>query len=211
MVDDKTVEIDARGFFRDLGITDEADLDALRILMCGDEGGMRDLGSLERLRDLVLHGCFRTESQLRRALFDAYGQKVYADSCAPGVDALVARRKYGVVPTVETAQKYCPGWSDFSFRLEYYLGAQVPEWFFPALATLARERNDSHGYWDGLFRALTAWQMGGDPLDLAFRDLMNLLKEAHPYLSKVSEEATGKWIIVYRSEDEPDDSDYIGH
>jgi hypothetical protein len=196
---DKTIPTNTAEFMRGLGITDADALEALNILM----RETRDIGSLERLRDLVLRGCFTGKERLLDALYDAYGDDVNAEYCKAGIEALVALRTYNLVPTQESAAKYCGDmWVGYFGELERQLGAHVPEWLFPALAVLARRYDYNSSFESGVFRVLMAWQIGCDTYGVPYPTLARTLAAAWRTFSQYELGDDDQWIIVFPAEDD---------
>jgi hypothetical protein len=196
---DKTIPTDTALFASCLGIKGADALKAICVLM----GETRDIGSLERLRDLVLWGCFSNESALRGALYDAYGDDVNAEYCKAGIDALVALRTYNMVSTKEFAAKYCGDmWDAYFGELERQLGAEVPEWFFPALAILARQSTYNTDFERRIFRVLMIWRIGCDMYDVPRPTLARTLAAAWRPLSQYELGEDDKWRIFYPEEDD---------
>lgn len=200
MAVDLTGEVSTPEFFRGLGINDAEALEALSILMRGETS---DLGSLHRLRDLVLRGCFRNEAQLRSALYDVYGADVNADYCAAGVGALVALRDYNEVDTREAVAKYCDKWVTDAGDVARLVGEKIPEWFFPALANIARDAGGERAFEMRIARALMAWGMGGDPLGFTFRRLSDTLSYSWNNLKNYELGENEQWLVFYLAEEEP--------
>jgi hypothetical protein len=200
MAVDLTGEVSTPEFFRGLGINDAEALEALSTLMRGETC---DLGSLHRLRDLVLRGCFRNEAQLRNALYEVYGADANADYCAAGVEALVALRAYNEVDTREAVAKYCDKWVTDADAVVRLAGEKIPEWLFPALANIARDANGERAFERRITRALMAWGMGGDPLDFTFRQLVEVLSYCWNNLKSYELSESEQWLVFYLAEEEP--------
>lgn len=201
MIVDKTVLTDTAEFMRELGITDDAALKNL----CEWQGKKRDIGTLERLRDFVLRGCFANERQLRDGLYGEYGADTNSEYFAKGIDALVALRTYGEVSTRESAEKYCGDmWEAFFTEIENLLGQKIPEWFFPALASVAHRCGYQNSFEQEVVRVLIIWEMGGDSLSFEFRALARSLANAWRELSQYKLGENEWWIIMYPTEDDYD-------
>lgn len=191
---DKTIPTSTREFFQNLGVTDTAALDSLCELLqptC-------DIGTLEDLRNLVLHGCFRTADDLRNGLWHHLGDDVLTEYGEPAVNGLLGLRTFTDVPTVATALEFCGSnlqdWQRTSLAMQ--VGDAVPEWFFPALVILAHRSANDMGFMQAVSRALSAWNYG-DEIDGPPRHVPMLLRGCWTTLRARKPE---RWLITYAPE-----------
>jgi hypothetical protein len=128
---DPTIETDTREFFRELGITGDAALDALAAAL-GDD--TCDIGSLKRVQHSVMHGCFTSRAELVRYLASELG----LDEVDPAVVEFADLREFKEVATAVTAREHLDDVTDAQAEsFVVVLGANTPEWFWPLVIRLA--------------------------------------------------------------------------
>lgn len=146
---DLTVPTDTREFFRKLGITDPDALDALAFAL----DDPRDIGGLQRVQHLVMHGCFVGADDLAGYLAEELG----TDPTDLGVVALRDLRTFQTVPTAETVRKYLGDIPDHRIAaFVVYLGEDTVEWFWPLIVMQAKASREHH------FGANSAFRRGID-------------------------------------------------
>lgn len=133
-----------------LGTSDSSVANDILIAFGGDEA------RLQEVKQLLEWGCYRSAETLADALVARYGLRSKASRRA--VEAIAAKRSYTEVPTLAAAERLLnkPPDTDDNEALSI-LGDTVPEWFFPALATIARDYADQASPEDKFLDAAQAY------------------------------------------------------
>jgi hypothetical protein len=161
----KPVEVDIRQFYRrHLGITDSRVLG--RLVEYSGRPKHR-LDSLEQIRDMILYDRFQDSDELGLALCDALGIVVGKNNMDDLViETLVGCREFKAVPLVKAIKLYFDGlYVHEVVRLHEVLGAEVPDWLFPAMVRMAHDVRNGRKNWksvrdtfaDRLVVQLKAW------------------------------------------------------
>jgi hypothetical protein len=173
---DLTIETDTREFFRKLGITDDAALDALAVAL----GETRDIGHLQHIQALVAYGCFIDRDTLVRTLSYDCGAHDEADV---GVQALANLRGLKTVSTAEAVREHLG--SDLpDYRVKAFvtfLGENTPEWFWPMVIMLAAASQEFRFGPDMEFRRSLNGVfavLGHDVLDTLFDPAVGVIHDA---------------------------------
>lgn len=138
-------QVSTRSYFAERGITNHDELDSLETIF-GENCNIYILdGAIYRL----LHICLRTPQDIQEDL-QRYLQ-AEATHMQPGIQALVRFRRFGTVPTIDTARLFTAEfWEDSDSQVyQRDLGPKVPDWFFPAMVVLAGQVRKDGWYGPG--------------------------------------------------------------